>query len=192
MNKNKYHIAIVIPAFRTNKWDRLYKTIDKACQKYEWQLILISPFKDLTPFLLEEQKRFIEEGKNNKIKLISSYSTVPVCLQIGINEADSALVFSTTDDGVFTENSIDNAIDQYIDEVDKKIKDGTLKLESRFDPDNKNAWFQMKPDILINCLKTIEDPKTSEKKSITTVSMVYRRRWKSNGPRKILDRRNTC
>lgn len=110
----KYDLSIVVPAFRTPKWKALYNSAFDSCKKYTWQMVFISPFD-----LPEELK-----DKEN-IKLIKSYSTVPVCTHRGILEADGELVFSTTDDGIFSPDSIDMAVDLWNKNEPKQYdKDG--------------------------------------------------------------------
>ena len=95
-------ISIVIPAIRQPKWFNLYQSIVKSCKKYEWELILISPFD-----LPEELKEY----KN--IKLVKDYGSPTRCLQLGIFEANGKLFYHTTDDALCYEDAIDEAIDFY-------------------------------------------------------------------------------
>lgn len=94
------NLSLVIPAFRTPKWNALIESLEDACQHWSWEAIFISPFA-----LPDEIKDW------DNIKVIKSYSTVPVCLQMGVLEAKGEYIFSTTDDGVFAPDSIDLAMD---------------------------------------------------------------------------------
>jgi hypothetical protein len=98
----KYDLSIVIPAIRTNAWPILYKSVENACKKYKWQLVLISPFA-----LPDELK-----DKDN-ILLIKEYGNVPRCVQRGVEKAESPLFFLTVDDCIFAKDSIDLAMDKY-------------------------------------------------------------------------------
>lgn len=127
----------------------MYDSIKLSCKKFSWQVIFISPFE-----LPEELK------KENNIRLIKIYSSVPICIQKGILEADGELIFSSVDDCTFSEDSIDIAIDLW------NSKDG------EFQP----TWG--KGEITAVGVRN------------TIISMIYRRRWKLNGS-KILVNGNT-
>src|SRR5689334_12091110 len=95
-------LSIVIPAIRQSYWFNLYKSIEKSCTKYSWELILISPF-DL-PNELKEYKN---------IKLIKDFGHPTRCLQLGIFEADGDLFYHTTDDALLFPNVIDENINKF-------------------------------------------------------------------------------
>ena len=40
----KFDLSIVIPGIRTPNWVNLYESTKKACKKYKWEIIFISPF----------------------------------------------------------------------------------------------------------------------------------------------------
>jgi hypothetical protein len=97
-----YDISILVPAIRTTRWHALYKSIEASCNKYKWQLVLVTPF-DLPQEL---------QGYDN-IKVIKECGQVSRAVQRGMLELDSELVFLTVDDCTLMENSLDSCIDEY-------------------------------------------------------------------------------
>ena len=57
----KFDLSIVIPGIRTPNWASLYESAEKACKKYTWEMIFISPF-DLPEELKEKDNG---KGKRN-------------------------------------------------------------------------------------------------------------------------------
>ena len=97
-----YDISILIPAIRTIRWLPLYNSIKLAAKRYNWELVLVSPFD-----LPEELKEY------NNIRLIKEYGQVSRAVQRGMLELGSDLVFLTVDDCTLVEDSLDLAIDEY-------------------------------------------------------------------------------
>ncbi len=95
-------LTILIPAIRQNRWEALYDSAVLACKQHKWQLLLVTPF-DLPESL---------KDKTN-IKVIKDAGQVSRCVQRGMLEVESALVFLTVDDCTFIEDSIDKAIEEY-------------------------------------------------------------------------------
>ena len=95
-------LSLIIPGIRTNNWLNLYNSVFNACKKFSWEIVFISPFN-----LPEELK-----DKTN-ITLVKDFGSVPRCIQKGVLEADGELIFSTVDDCIFSEDSIDMAIELY-------------------------------------------------------------------------------
>ena len=95
-------VSIIMPAIRTNSWDKMYDSMVLSCKRYEWELILCGPFP-LTPYL---------QSKNN-VKYIQDYGAPTRCLQLCLFEVEKELIYHTTDDAILFENAIDEAIDLY-------------------------------------------------------------------------------
>ena len=107
--KYKYDLTILIPAFRVPLWETLYNSIFEACKKYEWELLLVSPF-DLPPELADKEN----------VSLLKDYGNVVRCVQRGVLAAKGKLFFLTVDDCVFAKDSIDLAMDKYNSTCDYK------------------------------------------------------------------------
>ena len=104
-----YDISILIPGFRTPNWFNLYKSAEKACKRYKWEIVFIAPF-DLPSEL---------EGKSN-VSVIKSLGNVPRCVQIGVPKINSDLFFLTVDDCEFAEDSLDLSLDKFKQTCSKK------------------------------------------------------------------------
>jgi len=37
-------VSVLMPAIRVPNWERMYKSIEGSCQKYSFELVLVSPF----------------------------------------------------------------------------------------------------------------------------------------------------
>lgn len=97
-----YDISIIMPAIRTHKWDDMYDSILKSCKQHTFELILCGPFP-LTEKL----------NKLSNVKWIQDYGSPSRCTNIALLEAKSKLCAHLVDDALFTENSLDDAIEQY-------------------------------------------------------------------------------
>lgn len=95
-----FDVSIIVPTIRTHLLERFVRSVENACKEYSSEIVFISPFKT-------------EIVSHIPIKWVASYSSVPVCLQLGGIEAEGKLLFHTVDDGVLLENSLDIALSQY-------------------------------------------------------------------------------
>jgi hypothetical protein len=95
-------ISIFLPSIRTFYLYEFYKTIEKSCQKNSFEVVVASPF-DLPPEL---------QNKEN-VKLIKTYSHPTKAAHLAALACEGELIYHTTDDVLFLENSIDEAIDLY-------------------------------------------------------------------------------
>ena len=100
----KFDLSIVIPGIRTPNWVNPYESAEKACKKYRWEMIFISPF-DLPDGL---------KDKDN-VLLVKSLGSVPRCVQIGVPKCNSELFFLTVDDCHFAEDSLDLSLDKFFE-----------------------------------------------------------------------------
>lgn len=89
-------ISIIVPGIRTHLWERFIKSVNLSCSRHDWEVIFIGPF-DPPPHL-------------NSIKFIKSYYTVPVSIQLGIEEAIGDLIFQTVDDCILLPRALDTTI----------------------------------------------------------------------------------
>lgn len=104
-----YDLGILIPAIRTYRWEPLYESLKIACKDNSFQVVFVSPF---------DLPSFFDDIEN--VKLIKEYGSVSRAIQKGMLEVDSNLVFSTVDDCIFMEDSLDCGIEQYKDECGYK------------------------------------------------------------------------
>ena len=122
-----YDISIVIPGIRTPNWKALYDSVGRACKRYTWEIVFISPF-DLPKELQNE----------DNITLVKSLGSVPRCVQIGVPKCKSELFFLTVDDCYFNEDSIDLSMDkfkqvcQYEDAMTMLYGEGGNLMESKY------------------------------------------------------------
>ena len=105
----KYDLTIFIPGFRAPNWPNVYKSAEKACKRYNWEMVFIGPFEPPDELKDKENVLFIRD-----------YGTVTRCAQKGMLEIRSDLFFLTVDDCVFSEDSIDLAMDLYKEECGYK------------------------------------------------------------------------
>ena len=98
----KYDLTIFIPGFRAPNWPNVYKSAEKACKRYNWEMVFVGPF---------EPPEELKEKEN--VLFVKDYGTVTRCAQKGMLEIRSDLFFLTVDDCVFSEDSIDLAMDLY-------------------------------------------------------------------------------
>lgn len=95
-------LSIFLPTIRPFYLSNFYNSILGACKNYSFQVVLCGPF--------EPPEEILSKGN---VKFIKSYAHPTKCAQIAALNCDGELIFHTTDDVLFLENTIDNAIDQF-------------------------------------------------------------------------------
>ena len=92
-------VSVLMPAIRVHNWERMYKSIEGSCQKYSFELILVSPFD-------------LPESMANlpNVKLIKDFGHPTRAAQIGLLQCEGRLVYHCVDDALFYESAIDNAV----------------------------------------------------------------------------------
>jgi hypothetical protein len=98
--KYPYDVSICMPAHRTDLWERLYETAEKAVGDYSWQMILVGP---------NEPSEFFSNKTN--FKYVKDYGTPTRCAQIATTLAEGEFMMWGSDDGYFLENSIKDCVD---------------------------------------------------------------------------------
>jgi hypothetical protein len=96
-------ISVIIPSIRTHHWERVITTLSQSCPNVNHEIIFIGPFTNHSIL-----------RKYNNVKHIKSYSSVPVCLQIGTLEAKYEYVVNTTDDGLFLPDSLSRCFEYFL------------------------------------------------------------------------------
>ena len=86
----KYDVSIMMPAIRTSQWLMMYGSLINACQKYSWELVLVSPFD-----LPDNMKHF------ENIKMIKDYGAPSRCAQIGAIACEGEFLYHCVDDAIF-------------------------------------------------------------------------------------------
>ena len=63
MSEPQYDISFFFPAIRTPRWYDMYKSLQKSCKRYNWELVLCGPF-ELPPTLcnLDNVRHLKEKG----------------------------------------------------------------------------------------------------------------------------------
>tara|TARA_R110002020_G_scaffold121138_3_gene275577 strand:- start:1369 stop:2220 length:852 start_codon:yes stop_codon:yes gene_type:complete len=110
MTKNyKYDLSVLISGIRTHNWEQLLNSLESACTKYTFELVLIGPF---------EPPESLKNKEN--VKFIRDYGQPSRCVQRGLIECEGRLLFQTVDDCNFLNNSIDLALDLYDEKCTRK------------------------------------------------------------------------
>lgn len=89
-------LSFITPSIRTHLWDEYYASIEKACKKYTWEVVFISPFK--TDF------------SRPNAKVIHSYASPSVCFSMGVDQSEGELILNSVDDSLYLEDTIDECI----------------------------------------------------------------------------------
>lgn len=129
-------LSILVPGIRPHNWKSLYESAKLACQNYSFEMVFIGPFEPEPDFL-----------KNQNVKYIKDYASVPVCMQKATLECEGKLIFHTVDDGILEKNSIDMAIDYYNkyctekDVINMRYKEGSGRNGSTLPLGYWTAYF---------------------------------------------------
>ena len=101
-------LSIITPAMRTHYWPKFLETVRDSCQTIPYEIIFISPF-DMPDSL-----------KADNIIHLKSYAPVPVCIQKGTLLATGDIVCHAVDDSVFFTNTLDMAVNYFINYLSYK------------------------------------------------------------------------
>lgn len=93
-------LSICLPAIRPSYWDKLYESFKKACTKYDFEVIFISPY-DLPESLKDKPN----------VKHLKSYATSVRAAMEGSLLCEGRLIAIPADDGVAFPYSFDKSID---------------------------------------------------------------------------------
>jgi hypothetical protein len=95
-----YKLSICLPAHRTHLWERLYNSIEKSVgSEYSWELIMVGP---------NEPPEFFKDKTN--FKFFKDYGTPSRCFQISTMLSEGELITWASDDGYYTDNSLNSCI----------------------------------------------------------------------------------
>ena len=95
-----YKLSICLPAHRTHLWERLYKSIASSVgDEYSWELVLVGP--NNPPPFFDDKRNF---------KFFKDYGTPSRSFQISLTLAEGELVTWASDDGYYTEDSLNSCI----------------------------------------------------------------------------------
>lgn len=96
---NKYKLSICLPAFRTHLWQNYYNSIFNSVKQFDWELIFVGP---------NDPPAFFSNKSN--FKFFKDFGNPARCGQIATTLAEGELMMWGSDDGLFTNNSIDECI----------------------------------------------------------------------------------
>src|SRR3990167_10031965 len=123
---NHIVVSIILPSIRQKNLPKWYAAAKLACQNYNWEVIIVSPYN-----LPEELNRILN------IKYIKSDRNPVVCKQIGVLLASGKFLFNTTDDAILFPHSLDNLVDLWNNEnlnkydiINGKYREGVLDVET--------------------------------------------------------------
>jgi len=155
-------ISIFLPSIRTFYLENFYKSLELSCKNHEFEVVIASPF---------DLPAFFRDKKN--IKLIKTYSHPTKSAQMAALMCDGDLIYHTTDDVLFIENAIDEAINlfnekcrtndivsmRYIESVNHEVKDefplrywtvaNSCPVPTLNQNWNINVHFLMKKDLFL-------------------------------------------
>lgn len=121
----KKDISIILPSIRPQNLIKFYSSLEKACQKHSFELIIASPYLIPNELLI-----------NPNIKFLHTYSTTTVAFQKACLIAQGEFVFNTSDDGLLLDNCLDEAYDFFqkncspIDRINMIYVEGVLNDET--------------------------------------------------------------
>jgi len=104
-------LSIFLPSIRTFYLEKLYESAINSCKKHDFELVIAGPFE-----LPESLKG------NNNIKFIKTYASPTKSAQLAAIACEGELIYHTSDDVLFIENAIDEAIELY----DRKCSDDDI------------------------------------------------------------------
>lgn len=96
-----YKISLFLPTIRPHLLEKWYESLDKSCS-LDFQVVFSGPFS--IPDALREK---------SNVKYINTYASPTKAAHLAALECDGELIFHCTDDLIFLDNSIDEAIDLY-------------------------------------------------------------------------------
>lgn len=133
---NKIDVSLLVPTIRIPNLPNFYKSLQKSCSKYSFEIVFISPFE--LPDTLKEY---------NNIKWIQDYGTPSRCSQLGLFECEGELLYHTVDDAIFFEGKVDEGIDLYKkvcgrkDVVNMRYREGPNFSGAEMHPMFWTAWY---------------------------------------------------
>lgn len=95
-----YDLTIIIPGIRTENWNALYQSTFASIGNFTWEMIFIGPVK---PDFSADNLSYVED-----------YSTPARCVQIASIFAKGKFLVWASDDGVFTPNGLEYALNTLI------------------------------------------------------------------------------
>lgn len=111
MTKPKYKLSVILPGIRTSKWVDFYDSVAEAFHD-SFEVIYVSPYPLPRPLKVYEN-----------IKIIEDFGSPARCQQIGLVNCEGEFVTWGADDGFFYKNSLDKAVNYWIENAtsDKDI-----------------------------------------------------------------------
>jgi len=122
-------VSVLMPAIRVPNWKRMYDSITLSCQKYSFELVLVSPF-DLPDSMKDLPN----------VKLIKDFGHPTRAAQIGLLHCEGRLLYHCVDDALFYTSAIDNAVEMHDkhlsgkDVVNMRYREGSNFSGQEFPP----------------------------------------------------------
>jgi len=98
----KKDVSIILPSIRPHYLETFYASVERACKKYTFEIIIPTPFD-----VPEDIKR------RGNVKVIKTHATATVAKQMAIQLCNGEFLYNVTDDGFILEDAIDKAIDMH-------------------------------------------------------------------------------
>lgn len=96
----KYDLSICLPAIHTEYWEELYQSLQEACSKHSFELVLIGPYAPSE-----------ELGSKDNVKYVKSFASSVRATMEGSIQCEGRLMAVPADDGYFYPESFDQSID---------------------------------------------------------------------------------
>jgi glycosyltransferase involved in cell wall biosynthesis len=105
----KKDISIIVPSIRPQNLIKLYQSIESACKKHSFELIIPSPY--IIPDALL---------KNSNVRFIHTHANPTIAFQMAALLCSSDFIYNTTDDGLLQPDIIDKAISIFRSDLSEK------------------------------------------------------------------------
>lgn len=96
----KYDLTLIISGIRNSGWSSIYDQMKRSCNRHTFEIIFCSPYE--LPDELKDKKN---------IKFIQDFGSPSRCIQLSSTKAEGEYIAILSDDGIITEESFSNVID---------------------------------------------------------------------------------
>lgn len=93
-------LSVLLSGIRVNNWEKLYKSIENSYTKCDWELIIVSPYE--LPINLKSKLN---------IQWFQDWGSPSRCQQYALTKAQGEWINWASDDGEFTNGSMDRAFE---------------------------------------------------------------------------------
>ena len=98
----KKTVSLVVPSIRPQNLLKFYTSVEKACKKNSFEIVIPSPY--LLP------NELLSKGN---VKFLHTYANPTISFQMAALLCDAEYIYNTVDDGLVREGAIDSAIELF-------------------------------------------------------------------------------